>query len=65
MLYAKKIKANNTNDSLSLIFDFVNPKSTVLDIGCATGSLANSFVNKKIVLFMEWNKIKKVLQKVA
>ena len=58
MLYAKKIKANNTNDSLSLIFDFVNPKSTVLDIGCATGSLAKQLYEQKncVVYGMEQNK---------
>lgn len=54
MLYAKKIKANNTNDSLSLIFDFVNPKSTVLDIGCATGSLAKQLYEQKKLCCL-WN----------
>ena len=40
MLYAKHVKTSNQNDSLSQIFNLIKPKSTVLDIGCATGGLA-------------------------
>lgn len=47
MLYIKKINFKNANDSFSRIYDFVNPKSTCLDVGCATGGLSLALAKNK------------------
>ncbi len=47
MLYCKKINLDNHNDSLTQIYNFIPAEATVLDIGCATGSLAFPLVKNK------------------
>ena len=56
MLYSKQLTINN-NDSLSKLYAFVSPQTTVLDAGCACGGLAEALVKKKNcnVYGMEYN----------
>lgn len=57
MLYNKNIKLDNTNDSSTVIFNFVKEKSEVLDIGCACGDLAEQLhISKKCTVYgLEFN----------
>lgn len=47
MLYNKNIKLNNPNDSAVILFNYIEPGSTVLDMGCACGDLAAKLVREK------------------
>ncbi len=57
MLYCKQINLHNKNDSLSQIYGLIPARAKVLDIGCATGSLASALnQNKKChVVGLEFN----------
>lgn len=57
MLYRHKININDLNDSSALLYHFVNENSKVLDVGCATGELAEMLNLKKncAVVGMEYD----------
>lgn len=57
MLYCKQINLHNKNDSLSKIYGLIPARAKILDIGCATGSLATALnKNKKChVVGLEFN----------
>lgn len=47
MLYYKRFNPENKNDSLTQIYAFIRPDSTVLDVGCAGGALAGALKQNK------------------
>lgn len=58
MLYKKNVNTNNTNDSRSIIYNAIRPKSIVLDMGCACGDLAEKLKKEKNckIFGLEYNK---------
>ena len=58
MLYKKNVNTNNTNDSRSIIYNAIRSESTVLDMGCACGDLAEKLKKEKNckIFGLEYNK---------
>lgn len=46
MLYTKSVSFKS-NDSLTHLYNFIKPQTTVLDVGCACGGLAEALVKNK------------------
>ena len=47
MLYCKQFNFANKNDSLTQVYELIPARVKVLDVGCATGSLAQALHNDK------------------